>query len=213
VVVPERVFTQAAYEGELLQGIYDQLAEHDPEGVLRHEWVNARGCIARFDRGALEIRVLDTQECPRADVAIAGAVSAVVRGLVEERHADQAQQRSWDENRLAATLREVVRDGGDAVIDDAAYLALFGVTEGPCRAGELWRHLVTEVVAQASGYPAWREPLRVILEHGCLAERIARSLGGAQPADTEIAPGRLHAIYGRLSDCLRDGALFTPDAA
>ena len=34
------------------------LAPHDPEGVLRHEWVNARGAIARFDRMAIEIRVL-----------------------------------------------------------------------------------------------------------------------------------------------------------
>jgi hypothetical protein len=32
--------------------------------VLRHEWVNARGAIARFDRSAIEIRVLDVAECP-----------------------------------------------------------------------------------------------------------------------------------------------------
>jgi gamma-glutamyl:cysteine ligase YbdK (ATP-grasp superfamily) len=52
-VIPEPVFTRAAYEGRLLQGIYDDLAPLDPEGVLRHEWVNARGCIARFDREVL----------------------------------------------------------------------------------------------------------------------------------------------------------------
>ncbi len=88
-VVPEPVFTRREYEDDLLGGIYRDLAPLDPEGVLRHEWVNARGAIARFDRGAIEIRVLDVQECPAADLAVAGATIAVVRALVEERHAGQ----------------------------------------------------------------------------------------------------------------------------
>ena len=72
-VVPEPIFTQADYQA-LLASLYADLAPLDPDGTLHHEWVNARGCIARFDRMALEIRVLDVQECPRADLAIAWAV-------------------------------------------------------------------------------------------------------------------------------------------
>ena len=80
-VVPEAVFTRPDYEREILGRIYADMAPHDPEGVVRHEWCNARGAIARFDRSAIEIRVLDVQECPRADLAIAALVTAVLRAL------------------------------------------------------------------------------------------------------------------------------------
>ena len=81
LVVPEPALTQAQYETEILGRIYRDLAPLDPEGVLRHEWANARGAIARFDRGTVEIRVIDAQECPSADVAVVAAVSSVVRAL------------------------------------------------------------------------------------------------------------------------------------
>ena len=121
-VVPEPVFTQREYEDVLLGGIYRDLAPLDPEGVLRHEWVNARGCIARFDRGAIEIRVLDVQECPAADLAIAGATIAAVRALVEERHAGQREQREWTVPALAAILRDAIAAGDEAILRDGAYL-------------------------------------------------------------------------------------------
>src|SRR5690606_34786160 len=73
-VVPEPVYSRADYETGLLGRIYRDLAPLDPAGTLRHEWVNARGAIARFDRSAIEIRLLDTQECPAADIAVAALV-------------------------------------------------------------------------------------------------------------------------------------------
>ena len=68
----------------LLETIYADLAPLDPEGILRHERGNGRGCIARFDRMALEIRLIDVQECPRMDLAIAEAAVAVSQALVED---------------------------------------------------------------------------------------------------------------------------------
>ncbi|HOW19319.1 MAG TPA: glutamate-cysteine ligase family protein, partial [Phycisphaerae bacterium] len=70
-VIPEAVFTQRDYEEQILQRIYRDIAPHDPDETLRDEWVNARGAIARFCRNTIEIRVIDMQECPSADVAIA----------------------------------------------------------------------------------------------------------------------------------------------
>src|SRR5262249_38550645 len=138
-VVPEPVFTRAGYEG-LLEGIYADLAPLDPEGTLRHEWVNARGCIARFDRDAIEIRVLDAQECPRADLAIAGAVASVLRALCESQR--QGALRDLPTPRLAALLSDVARRGGDARIEDAGYLAALGMGPAACTTAELWRRLV-----------------------------------------------------------------------
>ena len=45
--------------------------------------VPARGAIARFDRNAIEIRVLDVQECLQADLAVCSAIVAVLHLLVE----------------------------------------------------------------------------------------------------------------------------------
>jgi carboxylate-amine ligase len=207
VVIPEPVFTRAEYEGQLLQRIYDDIAPHDPEGILQDEWVNARGCIARFDRDSLEIRVLDTQECPRADIAVAGAVIALVRSLVAEAHASDATLRTWHHDRLAGILRAIIRDADDAVLDDAEYLALFGFPDRRCHARDLWQHLIETVVAREPGYPAWAAPLATFLEQGCLARRITRALGH------EVTPERLRQVYGQLSDCLRHGALFVSTAA
>ncbi len=78
-VVPEPAFTHAQYQEDILGRLYRDMAPHDPDGVLRHEWANARGAIARFDRGAVEIRIIDAQECPAADLAVVAAVTSVVR--------------------------------------------------------------------------------------------------------------------------------------
>jgi gamma-glutamyl:cysteine ligase YbdK (ATP-grasp superfamily) len=203
VVVPEAVFTRDAYERELLGRVYDDLAALDPEGVLRHEWVNARGAIARFDRGSIEIRVLDLQECPSADVAVAGAVVEVTRALVEERWSATGEQRSWEAPALAAILREAVAAGDQAVLRDPRYLRLFGFP-GPaaCRASELWQHLIETVVRRAEGWREWEPALALYAAEGCLARRILRALGER--------PGRedVDRVYRTLCDGLERGALF-----
>jgi len=201
-IVPEAVFTRAAYEGELLQRIYDDLAPLDPDGVLRHEWVNARGCIARFDRMAIEIRLIDAQECPRADVAVAAAAAAAVRALVLERWSSYSAQKRWEEGRLAAILADVARDGDMAVIRDRAYLEALGYRGADSiRAGALWRHLLDHGGADALPEEA-RAALELIGERGCLARRIATALG------REPERAQLVTVYRRLAECLATGELF-----
>jgi hypothetical protein len=203
VVIPERIFSQAAYEQELLGGIYRDLAPHDREGVLRHEWVNARGAIARFDRMALEIRVLDIQECPSMDIAVAGAVSSVVRALVHERWSSGLEQQRWDEQTLADLLELVIRDADDALLENRPFVELFGYPEpGPVRVGDLWRYLVESTVSADPAYSEWRAPLEVILEQGCLARRIVRAAGAAP------SRSKLRDVYARLASCLAEGEPF-----
>jgi len=76
-VIPEPVFTRKDYQQRILERMYADIAPHDPAGILQHEWLNSRGAITRFDRNTIEIRVLDVQECPLADVAICAAAAAV----------------------------------------------------------------------------------------------------------------------------------------
>jgi gamma-glutamyl:cysteine ligase YbdK (ATP-grasp superfamily) len=202
-VVPEPVFTRARYESEILGRLYADMAKHDPEGVLRFEWANARGCIARFDRGAIEIRLLDVAESPRADLAIADAVLALVRSLVEERLASAEQQRGFEAERLAAILLEVMRHGGEALLRDADYLrALHWPGAIPCTARELWRHLASATAPALCGGGSTREVLELILAEGCLARRIALRLG-PRPLRAGI-----EAVYRELCGCLATGGLF-----
>lgn len=204
-VIPERVFSQRNYVKDILEPIYRDMAELDRGGVLRHEWVNSRGAIARFDRMALEIRILDIQECPMADLAIAAAATAVVRMLVQEETISWADQMSWDEHRLATLLRETMRDADAAVIADSEYLDVFGYKSsgGQRTAGELWGHLL-EMAAPPDAGDEWGEFFRVWAAHGTLSRRI-RSALGEQPHRKAIRE-----VYGELCECLADHRLFVP---
>jgi glutamate---cysteine ligase / carboxylate-amine ligase len=203
IVIPERVFTRAEYETFLLGGIYADLAPHDPTGVLRHEWVNARGCIARFDRMAIEIRVIDVQECPRADIAVAAAVVAAVRSLVEERWCAVAAQQQWDERELAVVLLDTIRDGDLAVVENRRLLDAFGYPErGRARVRDLWQHLIETILREEPGFDEWSGPLDRILSSGCLARRILSLTGPAPDVDT------LRAAYSELAECLAHDRLF-----
>jgi len=202
-VVPERVFTRAEYERRILGRMYGDVRPFDPEGTLQHEFLNSRGAIARFDRGAVEIRLLDMQECPAADVAVCAAVAGVVRALCEERLADFTAQASFATEPLADLLLAAIREADRAVIADRGYLALFNFPGEKCTAGELWHHLCETLCRwPPGGEPPWADALAGILRHGPLARRIVAALGG------DASPGRLWSVYSRLCECLGQGRMF-----
>ena len=105
-----------------------------PAGVLRHEWLNSRGAIPRFDRDAIEIRLVDVQECPLADVAIAAAIVAVVESLYAEQTAALADQQAIRTDRLSHLLLATIRDADEAIVDDVAYLRVLGSSGTKCTA-------------------------------------------------------------------------------
>jgi gamma-glutamyl:cysteine ligase YbdK (ATP-grasp superfamily) len=201
-VIPEALFTRADYEREILARIYADLAPLDVQRTLRHQWVNARGCIARFDRSAIEIRLLDVQERPAADLAIAAAVSAVVRALTSETLASTEAQRTLPTTRLAMLLKRTIVQADEALVDDDDYLHLLGWGGGPCAARRLWTHLVERVVTHEPGFAEWESALAVILDEGCLARRICTRLAG------DLRHDRVFELYQELCTCLEAGAAF-----
>jgi gamma-glutamyl:cysteine ligase YbdK (ATP-grasp superfamily) len=197
-VIPEPVTGPADYRARILQPMYRAIAPFDPDRILRHEWLNARGAIARFERNAIEVRVVDMQECPQADIAIAAAVVALTKALYR-RLADTGA--AFATARLARVLQACVRDAERAVVDDAGYLALWDFPAARCTAGELWQHLIETLPAGELG-AAERHALDVMLRHGPLARRILRALDG------DTGRPRLRAVYQDLCDCLQDGRQF-----
>jgi gamma-glutamyl:cysteine ligase YbdK (ATP-grasp superfamily) len=200
-VVPEPVESRRDYETGVLATIYRDVAPLDPDRVLRHEWLNARGAIARFDRSAIEIRLADVQECPRADLAIAAAVTALVRALYEERWSDAGRQNAVSTQTLAGALAACVADAERAWLDDGDFLALFGVAT-PCNAAALWAHAIAAVDDDIDADA--QAVLAAILDRGPLARRIVEAAG------VEPSRERLGEVYARLCDCLAHGRLFSP---
>ncbi len=197
-VIPDTVASRADYEARILEPMYRQIAPHDPDGLLQHEWLNARGAIARFDRDALEVRLADTQECPRADVALAAALAAVARMLYRETGSSLAQQQAVPTAMLRATLAACIRDADDARVDDALLLAALGL-QGERRAGDVWERLL-DVSAAADAW--WRPEVAFTLERGTLARRILRAAG------PEPTRARLADVYRCLCACLAGGTRF-----
>lgn len=204
-IIPEPVYTRADYEREVLDAIYRDLAPHDPDGTLRHEWVNARGAIARFTRGSIEVRVLDVQECPAADVAVCAAIVAVLRALVAEKWTSAGEQMQWPMEPLERILLDCIERADAAVIQDSDYLEAFGLRGvASCTAGELWRHLMESCIAAGDGIGEHEPSLRTILDQGPLARRILRAMG-AEDAPGPASPERTAEVYRALCGCLAAG--------
>ncbi|MBU4034432.1 MAG: glutamate--cysteine ligase, partial [Proteobacteria bacterium] len=190
------------------QAIYTPLrrdiASHDPNGILEAEWLNSRGAIARFDRNAIEIRVLDIQECPLADVSLSVLISAVLKGLTEERWSGLEEQKAATTGPLAEIFVKTIKDGEETVIDDHRYLALFGRGRNATMTSkELWRELASDCAQELAGAGhAIQESVETILAQGPLSRRIIRALG----ENPERA--RLREVYRELGKCLVQGRLF-----
>lgn len=200
-VVPEPAFTQDQYEGEILGRIYDDLAPHDPEGVLRHEWANARGAIARFDRGTVEVRVIDAQECPAADLAVVAAVTEVVRALAVGPLAHRDPARDPDTDGLAELLEATAEQAERAMVAHPGLLDVLGLPDRPMAAGDVWRSLLDRF-PPCDPLGEWTGALELILTQGPLARRLVEA-GGAEPSR-----GTLTRVFGTLCDCLRDNRSF-----
>jgi len=198
-VIPEAVFSEEAYRQIILETMYRDIAPHDPDKTLQEEWLNSRGAIARFERNTIEIRLLDIQECPAADLAIIRLIVAILKELTAETWTSGREQREWSENALYELFLAVLREGPEALITDPRFLALFGVKEEAMTTGTLWRTLAEHLLPASD--PVWT-PLRVIFDEGPLARRIVAALGS--DPDRE----RLEMVYRKLCQCLREGSMF-----
>lgn len=213
IVIPERAFTQDEYDRVIFQPLYAAMDRIEPSGTLSKEFSNARGAIARFSRGAIEIRVIDAQESPRMDLAIVAATRALVRGLATGLIGPGPEVlMTLEAEPMSRILQAVIKDAEQARITDAAYLHAMGFAGNSARADELWRHLLGAIDAanakapeDAGWYPnGTRATIDAILTKGCLARRLVQALG---PAPTRA---RQVDVYRRLATCLETNTMYVP---
>lgn len=203
-VVPEPIGSIGEYHESLLARLYRDLAPHDPEGVLRHEWVNARGAIARFSRMAIEIRVLDVQEAPCMDVAYAALIVEVLKLVCAEEWASVRSLDARPTAELARLFELAARRGEGAAINDRAYLHALGLRRTAATAWQLWEHLADAAAAKGTLELGAARALEHYLRHGTLATRIGKAAGVFPDRD------KLREVYGQLSESLAANAPFTP---
>lgn len=201
-IVPESVFSRAEYQEQIFERMYKDIAPYDPDGILPDEWLSSRGAMSRWDRETIEIRVIDIQENPAADLAILEFIVNLTKTLVDEKWVSLDDQKKWSENSLYDILMAIVRDGEQTIISNTQYLALFGLSEKKLSAQNLCIHIFESLKEDYSFSERSTDHLDLIFKEGPLARRILNSL----PQDFDHDD--LYDVYENLCDCLRYGTPF-----
>jgi glutathione synthase/RimK-type ligase-like ATP-grasp enzyme/gamma-glutamyl:cysteine ligase YbdK (ATP-grasp superfamily) len=198
-LVPEYVDSFSSYRRVIMQPMYAALDDYPHSEPIRQEFLNSRGAVLRFGRRALEIRVLDTQECVKLDVAIAVFTRAVLRQLTSEVLSGAIEPPPHDS--LVADFEACVAAGSAAVVraphlvGDCGGEPCVGVRNVLEALLERARRTVTD---EDAGY---LELVDDIIVQGTLSERIRARLeplaGTGEPFMTGVRE-----VYAELAACL-----------
>ncbi len=219
-VIPEQAYSYDEYNKMIFDKVKKAIAPYDTEHLLNHFFLNSRGAIARFDRGAIEIRLVDIQECPNADIAIAELEIATLKAIVNGRFASSSEAansvpctlkeyreflRNFDTTRLAELLNKTVKDAENASIDWAEYLSVFGIDfatapENAVTAGDLWKHIYSVVKNDLTEVS--QSIMEKMLERGTLSSALYKALGDSPTHETFVTE------YKKLADCLAHNRLY-----
>lgn len=200
-VIPEAVFSRRTYLNTIYEKIKSDLKPYDPESVLNPIWVNSRGAVPRFDRGSIELRLMDAQECPAAEMAVFVLLIETIKALTAGTFCSTADQMKCKTDVLVSVLDLTIEEAEHARLPDT-YTALFGFGPEQMTAGMLWKKLFNHFKGHGvQAVIAHEHELNIILDEGTLASRILQSL-------------QLHnhwqPVYRMLADCLNQNRMFIP---
>ncbi|MEO8933317.1 MAG: glutamate-cysteine ligase family protein [Xanthomarina sp.] len=201
LVIPERVFSKVDYYATIFEPIKKAIQPHDSKGILDHHFLNSRGAIARFDRNAIEIRLVDIQECPKADIAICVLIIEVLKLLVGRKLATLKQQKDWPKEKLFAILNPIIKEAENHRISNLEYLNLFRV-DASITVKKLWKHLYN--LTKENIHKSHQEALEIILNEGTLATRIIKAIAN------DYSEEKIKQVYADLAKCLHENKLFFP---
>lgn len=198
-LIPEAVFDQAAYQDRIFSRINKDIEPFDKDGVMEQHFLNSRGAIARFDRGSIEIRVMDIQECPAADLAQVWVIVQLLKQLVSEKWVPLDVQKQWSEDDLLPWFEKAIESAEDAEITQQDYLRMFGIRDSRMTMRRLWGCLFDELVRSAPAQV--QKILATILDRGTLATRMLRALDGKSGSES------IQKVYRDLAVCLAENRL------
>lgn len=196
-VIPEKLFSRHQYQKHIYDRIAEAIKPFDTGNIMKPVWLNSRGAMARFDRGAIEIRIIDIQECVSADLAIVALVTTMAKLLVKERIVSFKTQESFETEDLYLILRECIKNGSKAIVPQI-YASAFGF-EKPITGGDFWKAMIQLIFDKENETLApWMDTLQTITSNGTLAERLMSAV------NEDFSRGNLSKVYGQLANCLQE---------
>ena len=201
-IIPEFIHSEAQYQTDILEPMYHDISEFDPQGILQYEWLNSRAAIPKFEAMAIEIRILDSQECVNADIAIAHAIHAILKNW----HDSGSQlylEKICTTKQLKAIYNQTIKDGLNVPIHDAEVIAQWHLpTKRTMTARDIWSLLIERISSKLD--QTSQLAIEHILRHSNLSERILRACHNDFSKDKQMQ------IYRQLGDCLLKNQQFQP---
>ncbi|WP_029034841.1 carboxylate-amine ligase [Salinimicrobium terrae] len=198
-VIPERLFSKKDYTKGIFDPINKAIKPHDTDNILDHHFLNSRGAIARFDRGAIEIRVIDVQECPKADISIAVLIIEGLKLLVSEELVSLEDQKKWHENDLFEIFNSVIVDAEETTIENPAFADIFDL-QPRVSVMQIWNKIYALVKENIS--EKHQSSIEFLLQNGSLSTRILKALG-ENPSEENILR-----VYRELGKCLEENSFY-----
>lgn len=192
-IVPEYIGSFGEYKKTTVRQYSEDLAKlNAPRCLLNKQWLNSRGAVIRFDRKAIEIRVLDEQECVKADVALSCFIRALLRGIMADEKCPHLPHEA-----LVRDLHSVVRDGLDARVQHPK-----GET-----ARQVCRYLWEMASENATSEERRYLPLvKQRIDRGNLSDKILEEVAKKiQKTDLTEA---IFNVYSALADCLKNNKIY-----
>lgn len=200
-IVPEYAASLSDYRKRILGPMYAALDRFPDTAAIRHEFFNARGAVFKASSKRMEVRVLDTQECVKMDVAVAVFVRSALRGLAQRVIAEQVLLAPHPV--LVADFRAAVRDGSGARVLAPHFPEVERDAEGRAAVRDVLRALLEEARRNVRRDEADHLELAArVVETGTLSERIRAELAPYEDADDDTFTDAARRIYIELMDCL-----------
>jgi len=200
-LVPEYVDSFGDYRRSILGPMYAALDRLPGDtSAIRHEFLNARGAVFKFSRRAMEVRVLDTQECVRMDAAIAAFVRAALKEMTRRVLAGKTALPPHE--LLVEDFRATIRDGSAALVA-APHVPVERDETGRTDVRAVLRELLAVARKGARRDEApYLELVAGIIERGSLSECIRSALRPYEEGPDEDFTEAARRIYIELMDCL-----------
>ncbi len=193
-IIPEFIRSSSQYQDNILTPMYHDISPFDPQKILQHEWLNSRAAIPKFQDQTIEIRIIDSQECVTADVAIARAIHAILKQWNQNSHLHL--EKICDTPRLKSIYTQTIKNGLATCIDDSVVLEQWQLPKRTMTARDAWSMLLESVAHDLDNTS--QLALEHILRHNNLSERILHACQG------DYTRPNLTRVYRQLGDCLVD---------
>ncbi len=202
LVIPEAVYSKKEYDDKILKVIDGDFGQYDPKNLLAHGYaLNSRGAIARFDRNTIEIRILDLQEAPVVDLAIAELFFHTLKMLVAGNWISFDTQASFVTEDLARVFLGVIKEAENYQINFKNYLEAFGIKKDSHNTvRQVWQIILKRVANNLS--ESTNQVICKILEHGTLSSRIINTL------KCNYSNEAIKTTYYQLGECLKENKFF-----